>query len=70
MGEAAGVQVLLDWVLSITVHEHAPDADVADDETLLKTVGHLAERSHKALGAGVGRAEAVMQAARLVGMYR
>ena len=51
--EACGVQVLLDWVLALQVWEHPDGSDVADDETLRKTVRHLADRSHKALGAGV-----------------
>ena len=67
ISEAHDAQVLLDFVTRLTVWEYVPDPagptmdgapEPLNESRLLGAIERLAERSHKALGAGMGAAEA------------
>lgn len=55
--EANATQTVLAWVLALQLVETSPAAPT--DEQLRQAVALLAERSHKALGAGIWREDAV-----------
>lgn len=68
IAEAGAVQRLLDWVLDLALFEHAPGADIPDDEEFVRIVGVLADRSQARLGAGMSQGDAIAQAMRLLQM--
>lgn len=66
--EATNVQALIEWVLALNVFEIDPTRSDLPDEELTRIVGVLADRSHAALGAGIGQGEAITGAMRILGI--